>query len=163
MRIKVSKQSENVFNQTDDKKPPKLAVQVKSTGEKGKYQIIIIHPNRNADLKYDPLYNEIHEAKNFEEALDIAREIERTRFFDIETKYEEIKFIPSYKKGFVKLKTKEAAEDAKVEQAAAEKKEKKEAKDAQKQIKKIMSSGKKVAGSTKINNKINKKQKKTKK
>jgi hypothetical protein len=165
MRIKVSKQSENTFNASEDKKPPKLAYQVKPVSA-GKYEITVIHPNGKAldgKLSYENLYQEVHEAANFDEALNIARKIMESQFFDIVTAYEEIKHIPNYKKGFVKLKTKEAAVEEAKKTAESEKKQKKEAKEVKKQIKKIISKEKKSAKSSKINNKINKKQKKAKK
>ena len=167
MRIKVSKQSENTFNVSEDKQSPKLATHVTAIpGEKGKYRISIIHPNgKIVDYKmsYDKLYDEVHEADSFDAALEIARKIEKTMFFDVVTVHEDIKHIPNYKKGFVKLKTKEAvAEETKASNDLV-KKQKKEAKEAQKDIKKIMAKDNKIKKNSKINNKINKKQKKPKK
>lgn len=55
---------------------------------------------------HDILFDKQVRCKDMFEALDKAREIEEEQFSDVETEYEEIKFIPHGKKGRMKLKRK---------------------------------------------------------
>lgn len=65
------------------------------------------------ELTNDVLYEKGHRFKDVESdmegfklALDRGNEILEEQFSELETEYEDIKHIPNYKKGFVKLKTK---------------------------------------------------------
>lgn len=109
-KVKINKVNEGAFVE-DEKKPAKLSVVVHRTQKPGVYEIQIVHPNRKEDLTREVLYREEHKAKDMFEAIDIGNKIKDSRFFDVHTTYEDIKFIPNYKKGKMKLNTKEEAQE----------------------------------------------------
>lgn len=109
-KMKTNKMNEGAFVE-DEKKPAKLSVVVAKTEKSGVFLISIVHPNRRADLSREVLYKEEHKAKDMLEALDIGKRIKDTQFADVYTTYEDIKFIPNYKKGKMKLNTKEEAQE----------------------------------------------------
>ena len=85
---------------------PNLVVTVKQLSPK-KYEISIVHPNTKKAL-----YCKNHIAASVEKAFNMGKEIKKAKFSDTKTWYEEILYIPRPKRGKMKLKLKEDAEEA---------------------------------------------------
>lgn len=101
----------------DEKRPAKPIYEVKQakndkgTKIKNMFTIIILHPNKDPETQENKiLYNENHRCEDYFEALDKAKEIIETKFADLETEYEEIKFIPKPATGKKKLRTQDGGE-----------------------------------------------------
>lgn len=160
-KMRVSKTNESAFVE-DEKRPAKLIVTAKPSAKSGYFTVIILHPNRVADPDrpghtINPkLYEQDHAAQDINQAMDIGNKIKDEQFFDVKTEHEEVKFIPNYKKGKMKLDTKEAADEEKAAKKAADKAEKAEAKETKKQANKIIKES-----SKKVEKKTSKKTKKT--
>lgn len=107
MNIKITKQTDSQF-QEDEKRPAKLILTVKRGSQPHYYLIIINHPNRNPEGQLPELYAQEHLADSFDHALNIGNHLINNDFSHIETKFEEIKYIPAGKRGKMKLDKKEA-------------------------------------------------------
>lgn len=105
-----TKKGSYVIMMEQTKQPPKLIANVKPLNN-SKFLIEIIHPNTRQTILSKTL-----ECKDFNEAFDKANELKNSdevlksdQYQD--PWYEETLFIPNPKKGKMKLKTKESAED----------------------------------------------------
>lgn len=107
MNIKITKQTDSQF-QEDEKRPAKLILTVKRGSQPNYYLIIINHPNRSPEGQLSVLYSEEHLADSFDHALNIGNHLISNDFSHIETKFEEIKYIPAGKRGKMKLDKKES-------------------------------------------------------
>lgn len=114
MAIKITKISDNSFME-DEKKPFNLITEVKYIKEDKKYLVKVLHPNLNIEGKRDTVFEELIEAKNFDEAMKFANDKKDQLASIIVTRYEEIKYIRNGKKGSVKLKLKQPEEEVVVE------------------------------------------------
>ena len=101
----------------DEKRPARPIYEVKQakndkgTKIKNMFTIIVLHPNKDPETQENKvLYNENHRCEDYFEALDKAKEIIETKFADLETEYEEIKFIPKPATGKKKLRTQDGGE-----------------------------------------------------
>jgi hypothetical protein len=107
MNIKITKQTDSQF-QEDEKRPAKLILTVKRGSQPNYYLIIINHPNRNPEGQLPELYSQEHLADSMDHALNLGKHIMTNDFNHIETKFEEIKYIPAGKRGKMKLDKKES-------------------------------------------------------
>lgn len=64
------------------------------------------HKFLKSEFTHDVLYDKNHKAKDFDDAILLAREILSKKFSNVETTFEQIKHIPYYKKGRVTLNLK---------------------------------------------------------
>lgn len=106
MNIKITKQTDSQFHE-DEKRPAKLILTVKKGSQPHYFLIIINHPNRNPEGQLPVLYEQEHLADSFDHALSIGKHLINNDFSYVETTFEEIKYIPSGKRGKMKLDKKE--------------------------------------------------------
>lgn len=131
--VKIKKIQEGAFVE-DEKKPAQLVVEIKPTAEPDKFIIMVLHPNRQADFTRKVLYEKVHEAKSIDEAVAKANHIKNTEFANTETTYEEVKFIPKWKRGKMKLDLKEDSENKIIETEPVQEKKEVEKKASAKKV-----------------------------
>lgn len=105
-------------NMPDEKMPAKLIKVIEKSDKKNHMRIKIIHPNKDSDGNREVLYDKVHrfspEKEDPMELFLLAQkkgdELIETQFANVETTHEDIKFIPAYKTGFMKMNTKKSKE-----------------------------------------------------
>lgn len=98
-----------------DEKKPALPIKIVDKDEKkNHFRIKILHPNKDKEGNREVLYDQVHRVspetddlmEGFNLAQAKAQEIIDTKFADLETKHEEILYIPAARTGKMKLKKK---------------------------------------------------------
>jgi hypothetical protein len=81
---------------------PSLQVQVSraepTKPKSKKYNIKIVHPNSKKVI-----YNEVHKADSFQDALELGKKIKAKQFDKVEIYYEEVLHIPRPRRGKMQL------------------------------------------------------------
>lgn len=103
-------------NMPDEKMPAKLIKVIEKSDKKNHMRIKVIHPNKNSEGERKVLYDKVHrfspETEDPMELFILAKmkgdDLIETQFANVETTHEDIKFIPAYKTGFMKMNKKKS-------------------------------------------------------